>query len=150
VREVVDAMADRYGSAPPLLPGAVEAVRRLADRWPLGLASSSPMRLIESVLASTRLDRGFRVALSTEVVGVGKPAPDVYLRVADRLGVAPERCAAVEDSTNGLAAARAAGMRVIAVPHPVYPPAPDELARADAVLGSLAELTVAVVEPVPA
>lgn len=144
---VVDAMVERSGREPPLLPGAVEAARRLARRWPLGLASSSPARLIGVVLEAAGLAPLFAAVLSTEAVGRGKPAPDVYVAVAQRLGVAPRSCAAVEDSTNGLRAARAAGMRVIAVPTRSYPPDPGELARADAVLDSLDELVEAVVDP---
>lgn len=146
-RRVIDEMAARYRERLPWLPGAQEAVHRLARRWPLGLASSSPARLIRAVLAASGLDAVFRAVLSTEEVGVGKPAPDVYLAVVRRLGVAPERAAAVEDSTNGLRAARAAGMRVIAAPNPAYPPDGDELRRADAVVRSLDELTDAVVDP---
>jgi HAD superfamily hydrolase (TIGR01509 family) len=145
--QVVADMAARLAGRPPLLPGAAEAVRRLARRWPLGLASSSPTRLIVGTLEAAGLRGCFRVTLSTEEVGAGKPAPDVYVEVARRLGVSPERCAAVEDSTNGLRAARAAGMRVIAVPTRSYPPGADELARADAVLTSLDELTDTVVDP---
>ena len=130
-----------------MLPGAVDAVRRLARRWPLGLASSSPSLLIDRTLDATGLAPCFSVALSTEQVGAGKPAPDVYLEVARRLGVPAGRCAAVEDSTNGLRAARAAGMRVIAVPTRTYPLDAGELARADAVVGSLDELTDGVVDP---
>ncbi len=144
---VVTEMADRYAEGPPLLPGAVDAVRRVGRRWPLGLASSSPPRLIERTLAAAGLAAAFRVTLSTEEVRAGKPAPDVYLEVARRLGVPSERCAAVEDSTNGLRAAQAAGMRVIAVPTRSYPPDRAELDRASAVLGSLDELTEAVVDP---
>ncbi|HEY8525889.1 MAG TPA: HAD family phosphatase [Acidimicrobiales bacterium] len=144
---VVAEMAERHGDGPPLLPGAVEAVRRVARRWPLGLASSSPARLIARTLEAAGLAPSFSVVLSTEEIGAGKPAPDVYLEAARRLGVPPSRCAAVEDSTNGLRAARAAGMRVIAVPTRSYPPDPEELDRADAVLGSLAELTEEVVDP---
>jgi HAD superfamily hydrolase (TIGR01509 family) len=144
---VVDAMVERSGREPPLLPGAVEAARRLARRWPLGLASSSPARLIGVVLEAAGLAPLFAAVLSTEEVGRGKPAPDVYVAVAQRLGVPPRSCAAVEDSTNGLRAARAAGMRVIAVPTRSYPPDPGELARADAVLDSLDELVEAVVDP---
>jgi HAD superfamily hydrolase (TIGR01509 family) len=143
---VIDAMADGYAEAPPLLPGAVAAVRRMGERWPLGLASSSPARLIARVLAAAGIDGEFAVTLSTEEVGPGKPAPDVYLTVAERMGVAPERCVAIEDSTNGLRAARAAGMRVIAVPTASYPPDPAVLAHADAVLRSLDELTPTVVD----
>jgi HAD superfamily hydrolase (TIGR01509 family) len=145
--QVVAAMAERVAAGPPLLPGAVDAVRRMAMRWPLGLASSSPADLIEHTLAAAGLRDSFRVTLSTEQVGAGKPAPDVYLEVAERLGIPPGRWAAVEDSTNGLRAARAAGMRVVAVPTDSYPPDSDELSRADAVIASLDDLTEAVVDP---
>ena len=144
---VIDAMAAALGSSPPLMPGAVSAVRRVAERWPLGLASSSPARLIAHVLDAAGLAGAFQVTLSTEEVGRGKPAPDAYLTVAGRLGVDPARCAAVEDSTNGLRAALAAGMRTIAVPTESYPPDPDVLAQAPAVLASLDDLTIAVVDP---
>lgn len=145
--EVVAAMAARYADAVPLLPGAAGAVERVARRWPLGLASSSPFRLIGPTLEAAGLASWFRVTVSTEEVGPGKPAPDVYLEAARRLGTAPERCAAVEDSTNGLRSARSAGLRVVAVPTRSYPPDRAELARADAVIGSLDELTDAVIDP---
>jgi HAD superfamily hydrolase (TIGR01509 family) len=138
---VIDRMAARYREHLPLMPGAVEAVRRLAARWPLGLASSAPAVLIETVLEAAGLRPYFQVMMSTEQVPHGKPAPDIYLAVADRLGREPSRCAGVEDSSNGLRSAAAAGMRVIAIPHPRYPPDPDAIARADLVLPSLSELT---------
>jgi HAD superfamily hydrolase (TIGR01509 family) len=141
-REVVDRMARRYEDRLPLLPGAIEAVRRAAARWPLGLASSSPRRLIDAVLKEAGLTSLFAVTMSTEEVGRGKPAPDVYLSVASKMGVAPTSVAAVEDSSNGLRAAHAAGMRVIAVPHPMYPPQPDALAVADLVVDRLDDVTV--------
>jgi HAD superfamily hydrolase (TIGR01509 family) len=147
---VVDRMAASYREHLPLLPGAVEAVRRLAARWPLGLASSAPAGLIGTVLESAGLRQEFRVAMSTEQVPRGKPAPDIYLAVADRLGVPPARCAAVEDSSNGLRSAAAAGLRVIAIPRPRYPPEPDALARASLVLPDLDALTPdAVAAPLP-
>jgi HAD superfamily hydrolase (TIGR01509 family) len=123
------------------MPGAVEAVRGLAARWPLGLASSSPPALIGTVLDAASLRTSFVTAISTEQVARGKPAPDIYLAVTDRLGHRPERCAAVEDSTNGLRSAAAAGLRVIAIPHPRYPPDQDALGTAALVLTGLAELT---------
>jgi HAD superfamily hydrolase (TIGR01509 family) len=123
------------------MPGAVEAVRGLAARWPLGLASSSPPALIGTVLDAASLRASFVTAISTEQVARGKPAPDIYLAVTDQLGHRPERCAAVEDSTNGLRSAAAAGLRVIAIPHPRYPPDPDALGAAALVLTGLAELT---------
>jgi HAD superfamily hydrolase (TIGR01509 family) len=140
--EVVERMAARYREHLPLLPGAVEAVSRLAARWPLGLASSAPAVLIETVLQAAGLRPDFQVTMSTEQVPQGKPAPDIYLAVARRLGVAPASGAAVEDSSNGLRSAAAAGLHVIAIPHPRYPPEPDALARAGLVLPSLAGLTV--------
>jgi HAD superfamily hydrolase (TIGR01509 family) len=138
---VIERMAARYTEHLPLMPGAVEAVRRLAARWPLGLASSSPPSLIETVLDAATLRSSFETTMSTEQVSRGKPAPDIYLAVAGQLGRRPGRCAAAEDSTNGLRSAAAAGLRVIAIPHPRYPPAPDALEKASVVLTSLTELT---------
>ena len=138
---VIDRMAAGYREHIPLLPGAVEAVRRLAARWPLGLASSAPAVLIEAVLQAAGLRPCLQVTMSTEQVPHGKPAPDIYLAVAARLGVSPANCAAVEDSSNGLRSAAGAGLRVIAIPRPQYPPDPDALAAARLVLPSLAELT---------
>jgi len=138
---VIDRMTARYTEHVPLMAGAVEAVRRLAARWPLGLASSSPETLIQTVLQSAGLQSCFTVVMSTEQVAHGKPAPDIYLAVTAGLGYPPPDCAAVEDSSNGLRSAGAAGLRVIAVPQPRYPPDPDALAQASLVLPSLAGLT---------
>lgn len=147
-RGVIEQMARRYEDGVPLMPGAVEAVRRLAARRPLGLASSSPRALIDVVLERTGLAESFAATVSTEEVPRGKPAPDGYLLAARRLDVDPATCAAVEDSSNGLRSAYAAGMRVIAVPHPRYPPAPDALALAADVVNGLEELTPERVESV--
>jgi HAD superfamily hydrolase (TIGR01509 family) len=147
--EVVDLVGERYGERPPLLPGAVAAVRRLGARWPLALASSSPPRLIDLVLNLAGLDGLFEVRISTEQVGRGKPAPDVYLEAAARLGVPPAACVAVEDSSNGVRSAAAAGMRVIAVPGERYPLAADAKDAAGLVLAGLDELTAAAVEGLP-
>lgn len=140
--EVIGQMAARYREHLPLMPDAEAAVRRLAARWPLGLGSSAPASLIESVLATAGLREEFAVVMSTEQVPRGKPAPDIYLAVTARLGVPPGECAAVEDSTNGLRSAAAAGLAVIAVPHPRYPPDPAALAQAKLVLTDLTGLTV--------
>ncbi|HZD72263.1 MAG TPA: HAD family phosphatase [Actinomycetes bacterium] len=148
--EVIELMGQRYGERPPLLPGAVAAVRRLAARWPLGLASSSPPRLIGLVLGLAGLDGLFQVRVSTEEVGRGKPAPDVYLEAAARLGAAPAACVAVEDSSNGVRSAASAGMRVIAVPGERYRLAPDARATASLVLAGLDELTDTAVDGVSA
>ena len=139
--QVIAAMAAEYSQHLPLLPGAVDAVRTLAERWPLAVASSSPRSLIETVLATAGLESAFDAFVSSEEVPRGKPAPDVYLAAAERLSAAPAACAAVEDSSNGLRAAAAAGLTVIAIPRPEYPPAADALACARLVLPSLNVLT---------
>jgi len=143
--EVVRRLLVRYRERLPLLPGAVETVERLARRWPLAVASSSNRELIEEFLSVSGLRTCFRAWVSSEEVPRGKPAPDVFLEAARRLGVPPQRCTAIEDSANGLRAAKAAAMRVVAVPNVHYPPPPDVLALADAVVGSPAELSDAVV-----
>jgi HAD superfamily hydrolase (TIGR01509 family) len=144
--EVVRRMGEHYRDELPLLPGALCAVERLAARWPLGLASSSNRPLIDLVLDVSGLARYFRATVSSEEVARGKPAPDVFLEAARRLAVAPERCAVVEDSANGIRAGRAAGMLVVAIPNPHFPPDDDALAAADVVLDSLEELTPRVFE----
>jgi HAD superfamily hydrolase (TIGR01509 family) len=145
--EVVRRMEAIYRERLPLIPGAVEAVERLAARWPLGLASSSNRELIDQALEASGLARHFAATVSSEEVARGKPAPDVYLEAARRLGVRADRSAAVEDSENGILSAKAAGMRVLAVPNPQFPPAADALAEADVVLASIAELAPELVEP---
>jgi HAD superfamily hydrolase (TIGR01509 family) len=139
--EVVRRMLTRYGDELPLIDGAVEAVRRLADAFLLAVASSSNRPLIETVLREARIDDRFDAVVSSEEVASGKPAPDVYLEASRRLGVDPTRAAAIEDSSNGIRAAHAAGMRVIAVPNTHYPPSEDALALAAVVAASPAELT---------
>jgi HAD superfamily hydrolase (TIGR01509 family) len=147
VAGVVDAMAARYRERIPVLPGAREAVERLARRWPLAVASSANRPLIDLVLHELDLTSAFGATVSTEEVDRGKPAPDVYLEAARRLGVTATRCAGVEDSTNGLRALFAAEMRSIAVPNRDYPPDADVLDRADVVISDLNELTAEVIDP---
>ena len=138
---VIDRMAARYREHVPLMDGAVDAVHRIAARWPLAVASSAPATLIETVLQSAGLRSCFAVVMSTEQVAHGKPAPDIYLAVTAALGCPPPDCAAVEDSTNGLRSAAAAGLRVIAIPQAEYPPDADARAQASLVLPGLAGLT---------
>ena len=130
----------------PLLPGAVQAVRALADRWPLGLASSANGPVIALVLERAGLATCFRATVSSEEVARGKPAPDVYLEAARRLGVEADECVAVEDSTNGLRSAHAAGMAVIAVPNRAFPPEPDAVDLAAEVVDSVSDVTPELVE----
>ena len=144
--DVLSRMAERYRSDLPLIPGSVEAVRRIGAHFTLALASSSARVLIDQVLATAGLTDAFQVTLSTEEVPRGKPYPDVYLTAAEKLGLAPAVCAAVEDSSNGLRSAAAAGLAVVAVPHGVYPPAPDALAKATLVVSDLSGLTVEAID----
>ncbi len=144
--EINDAAVERvafaYEAHLPLLPHAVETVRELAARWPLGVASSSNRPIIELVLERSGLRACFDAIVSSEEVEHGKPAPDVYLAAARQLDVEPDDCVAVEDSTNGIKAAVAAGMRTIAVPNREVPPDDDVLKTAAVVVSSLAEVTV--------
>src|SRR5207302_7347152 len=142
---VVQRMEKLYRARLPLLPGAAEAVASLAARWPLGLASSANRELIDLVLELGGLGRFFRTTVSSEEVARGKPAADVYLEAARRLGVPPTQCAAVEDSSNGLRAAAAAGMRVIALPNRAFPPEADALRAAAVVIDSLDDLRPALI-----
>ena len=138
---VVARLLEGYEHDVPLLPGAVDAVRRLAARWRLGLASSANRPVIDRVLELAGIAQCFTATVSSEEVAAGKPSPDVYLEAAARLGVNPASAAAVEDSGNGLRSAAAAGMLVIALPNREFPPEPDALALADLVIDSLDQLT---------
>jgi HAD superfamily hydrolase (TIGR01509 family) len=148
--DVVELMAARYREHLPLVPGAAEAIRRVAAAFPLGLASSSNRPLIDAVLELAGLERYFRATVSSEEVGQGKPAPDVYLEAARGLGVPPERCAAVEDSNAGIRSAKAAGMHVVAIPHPAYPLDEDVRRAADVVLASIDQLTADIIKAIDA
>src|SRR3954469_3042604 len=141
-RAVVAALLREYDERLPLLAGAREAVERMAARWPLGLASSSNRPVIDLVLDRMGVTERFAATVSSEEVGRGKPAPDVYLEAARRLGVDPAACAAIEDSENGIKSAHAAGMRAVAIPNPHFPPAEDALALAHLRLPDLNALTV--------
>jgi beta-phosphoglucomutase-like phosphatase (HAD superfamily) len=133
-------MTRAYTDRVPLVPGATEAVGRMGRRWRLGLASSSPLPLIKTALDAAGIGDRFEVVLSTEDVDAGKPAPDIYLAVAERLGADPTHCVAIEDSSNGVRSAAAAGMAVIAVPHAAYPLDADAATKAARTLLSLDEL----------
>jgi HAD superfamily hydrolase (TIGR01509 family) len=138
---VVERMEDLYRQDLPLLPGAVDTVRALAQDYPLGLASSSPLELIEDVLTEAGIRSCFQAIASSDEAGRGKPAPDVCLLAARRLGHAPQEIAVFEDSSAGILSGKNADMRVIAVPNLHYPPGQEALDRADLVLPSLTEFT---------
>jgi HAD superfamily hydrolase (TIGR01509 family) len=145
--EVVRRLESLYRERLPIVPGAVEAVERIAAQWPLAVASSSNRPLIDLFLELSNLAKFFRVTVSSEEVARGKPAPDVYLEAARRLGYEPGECAAVEDSENGIRSAVAAGMRVIAIPNRAFPPSSETLTDADVVITSLAELGPDLITP---
>jgi HAD superfamily hydrolase (TIGR01509 family) len=148
--EVVSRLEALYRERLPLVDGALEAVRRIGSRWPLAIASSSNRPLIDLFLELTGTKDLFRATVSSEEVVRGKPAPDVYLEAARRLGIAPTSCAAIEDSENGIRSAAAAELRMVAIPNRVFRPGADALSLADAVLESLDELTVATIESLAA
>ncbi len=137
---VVTLVLEAYDQRLPLLPGARETVRTLAERWPLGLASSSNRAVIEAFLERSGLRGCFRAVVSSEEVARGKPAPDVYFAALDALAVEPRTAVAVEDSSNGIRAASAAGTRVVAIPNRAFPPPADVLALAYVVVASLTDL----------
>ena len=140
-RVIVGGVVERYhAEGAPTIPGAVEAVRRIAADHPVAIASSAHRAVIDASLEATGLDETFAVVVSSDEVEHGKPAPDVYLEAARRLGADPGSCLVVEDSYNGVRAARAAGMTVVLVPNASVPPAPGTEELADVVLARLADL----------
>ncbi len=141
VASVVGKLIEHYRHALPLLPGAVDAVERIGRRWPLAMASSSNRIVIDTVLELAGLESRFEVTVSSEEVPRGKPAPDVYLEAAHRMGWSPPQCWAIEDSANGIRSASAARMSVVAIPNPRFPPPPEALTQARLVLSSLDDLT---------
>ena len=145
--DVVRRLERLYRERLPTVPGAREAVERLAEHWPLGVASSSNRELIDLALELLGVADAFAATVSSEEVERGKPAPDVYIEAARRLAIQPSQAAAIEDSHNGILAAKAADLRVLAIPNRRFPPGEDAVAQADVVLSSLAELTAEAVEP---
>ena len=142
IADVRRRMQAAYRQRLPVIPGAVEAVRRIAAAFPVALASGSMTVLIHEVLSATGLERVLPVVVLGDTVPRGKPAPDIYLEAARRLELPPEDCAGVEDSANGLRALRAAGMKAIAIPTADYPLPAEALALAHLRLGRIDELTV--------
>jgi HAD superfamily hydrolase (TIGR01509 family) len=142
---IIEGLREWYARDLPLIPGAREAVAGLASKYRLGLASSSPRELIDYALELAGLSDCFTAVVSSDEVAWGKPEPYVYLEACSRLGASPRRSAAVEDSSSGIRSAAAAGLAVIAIPNPAFPPSTASLGLADVVLGSIVELTSAVV-----
>ncbi len=139
--EVVAAVVDEFRRGTvPVLPGARAAVRRIATKWPVAIASSSHPDVIAAALDLLGLHDVFSAVTSSDEVAHGKPEPDVYRLAAERLGTSPERCLIVEDSTNGVLAGRAAGAYVVVIPNPTVLPAPHALEAADAIIERIEDL----------
>lgn len=141
-RSIVQQMVHRLSARVPVLPGAEAALRRLSEVFTLGLATSATLAVAQTVLAKTRWDKLFRAVVSADEVGRGKPAPDVYLRALELLQAEPARAAAIEDSSNGIRSAHAAGLAVVAVPNREYPPDAGALALASRTIANLDALDV--------
>lgn len=140
-RAIVDGVVERYRrEGAPRIDGAVEAVRRIGADWPVAVASSAHAAVISAALEAIGLTDQFAVIVSSDEVPHGKPAPDVYLEAARRMGAEPSACLVIEDSFNGVRSAKAAGMTVVLVPNHSVPPAPGTAELADAVIASLVEL----------
>lgn len=139
VDQVIQRMVALYEAGIPFLPGAVEAVTLAAQHYPTAVASGSHPDLLAVVMQHPDLQGKFQAVVSADEIGAGKPAPDVYLAAAARLGVDPTRCLCLEDSGNGILSGKRAGMQVIAVPDPRFPPRDEHLAQADYILNSLLE-----------
>ena len=147
-REVVAAMVARYATDPsPAIKGAVDAVLALGRRYRLALASSAHPAVIAAALRTIELERAFEVVVASDEVAHGKPSPDVYRLAATRLGLEPRACLVIEDSLNGVLAARSAGMTVVLVPNGSVPPAPGAAEAADAVRATIAEIDPAAIVP---
>jgi HAD superfamily hydrolase (TIGR01509 family) len=143
---VTGLVSQQYEESLPLLPGAIQAVRVAASAYEVALASGSPPELINRVVSLTRLERFLKATVSGSDVTRGKPAPDIYFEAAHRLGVPPKQCVGIEDSANGIASVKAAGMFCIAVPTPAYPVPQEILDSADRVLSSLEAFSVGLVQ----
>jgi len=144
---IIGRMVGYYeGGEVPILPGADEAIAACADRYRVGLASGSAMRLIAACLTGAGWRGSFEALISSDELEHGKPAPDVYLELMRRMGLDPTTTAVVEDSGAGIKSARAAGARVVAVPNPNTDPGPGVLGLADARIASLRDLVAALVD----
>ena len=139
---IISTMTDLYDQRIPFLPGAVEAVCLAAKHFTTALASGSPRSLIDKVTKSPVLNGSFDLILSGDQFAHGKPAPDIYLGAAEQLNLKPSQCLCLEDSGSGILAGYRAGMKVIAVPDPRFPPAAEDLAKASEVLPSLTQFSI--------
>lgn len=121
----------------PLFNGLPELVEDLASTYPLAVASGSLHPVIDVVLEIDQLRKYFQTVVSVQDVAHGKPAPDVYLKAAKDLSVAPERCCVIEDAPAGVQAAKAAGMYTIAITNSIHSEA---LSKADLITHSYEEI----------
>lgn len=139
---VEERLLELYEEHLPLIPGSIDAVKRLAESFKVAIASSSARRVIDTTTRLMGIDHLLSAKVSSEEVPRGKPSPDVYIEAAKRLELGPSECAAIEDSSNGMRAAHAAGVSTLGFPHVDFPASPDALALCSRVLSSMDELTV--------
>jgi HAD superfamily hydrolase (TIGR01509 family) len=147
-QRIVERLIELYREDFPGIEGAPQVVRAASERWPLAVASSSNRELIDLVVDLAGIADAFKTTVSSEEAGRGKPEPDVFFEAARQLGVEPAECVVIEDSSNGIKAGKAAGMKVIAAPNRDFPPHPDALALADAVIDRIGDLTTEMIERV--
>lgn len=143
---VVGRLEALYREDLPLIEGAAEAVIAAAEHWPVAIASSSNRELIDLISELAGIESALTATVSSEEAGRGKPAPDVFLAAANELAVQPTECVVIEDSANGIRAAVAAEMPVIAVPNRDFPPPQEILEIATLVVDRVADLSPALIE----
>jgi HAD superfamily hydrolase (TIGR01509 family) len=136
----------KYEQHLPERAGAVAAVHRIAARYKVALASGSPNELATFVMKATGLDKVFLAATYGDDVVHGKPAPDIYLDVLAKIGVAPEHAVGIEDSGNGIRSLKAARMGIVAAPGPEFPLGEEVLALADVRIHEMSELSLELIE----
>ena len=147
IRTKIESYARRIRDSLPLFPGVSPLIETAAMRYPLAVASGARREEIETTLKATALQGHFRVIVAAEDFNLGKPHPESFLLALKKLNevlsdipgsIRPEECLVIEDSVGGVAGARAAGMRCLAVSNS-YPP--EKLAAADKVVPSLESVT---------
>ena len=145
-KEIKGRLLRKYEAHRPEREGAVASVLRVAQKYKVALASGSPNELATHVMKMTGLDKVFLATMYGDDVTHGKPAPDIYLEVLKKLGVAPEHAVGIEDSGNGIRSLRAAGMGIVAAPGPEFPLTEEVLALADVRIEHMEAVTPELIE----
>ncbi|BDI08083.1 HAD family hydrolase [Sphaerotilus microaerophilus] len=145
-KEIKARLLAKYEAHLPEREGAVASVLRVAQKYKVALASGSPNELATHVMKVTGLDQVFLATMYGDDVTHGKPAPDIYLEVLKKIGVAPEQAVGIEDSGNGIRSLRAARMGIVAAPGPEFPLSEEVLALADVRIEHMAEVNPELIE----